>query len=48
MVDPNGYSIARGDIRVRRKPGSTQVSEYTLEVRTDKGWASVDIELNID
>lgn len=37
-----------GDIRVRKKPGSTQVSEYTLEVRTDKGWASVDIELNID
>ena len=35
-----------GDIRVRRKTGIKQVNEYSLEIRTDDGWASVDIELN--
>ena len=36
-----------GDIRVRRIPSEEQqTSNYNLEVRTDKGWAHVSVELN--
>ena len=37
-----------GDIRVRKKGGTSQTNEYMLEVKTDKGWASVQVTLNED